>query len=102
MNDHGIRITNAQGKVTYDTTMVTWNQLATVDVPANGYGRTPLPAPEAWGETMVLMFFIDAPPIDRTAVAPNATIAPTSSTPGSGEMLITGGSERVLAIAFAR
>lgn len=66
---YGIRIYKPNGQVSYDTDMVTWNQLSVINFPRNYSFFIPMPA-AAGKETLLMCFFVDAPPIDREAHAP--------------------------------
>lgn len=66
---YGIRIYKPNGQVSYDTDMVTWNQLGVISFPRNYSFSAPIPA-AAGKETLLMCFFVDAPPIDREAHAP--------------------------------
>lgn len=66
---YGIRIYKPNGQVSYDTDMVTWNQLGVISFSRNQAFSTSIPQ-TANKETLLMCFFVDAPPIDREAHAP--------------------------------
>jgi hypothetical protein len=69
----GIQIFKANGQVTYDSSMVTWNQVATVSIPANSSHVQYLShaiKDKPLEDTLVLQFFVNAPAIDRESHMP--------------------------------
>jgi hypothetical protein len=90
----GLQVTSESGQITYDSSMVTWNQVDFFLVPANdSVGRT---YPFLDGkEIQVMLIFVDAPPADRKAVAPTVVI-------GSTTVNLSGGTVAVYAIVLMR
>lgn len=90
----GLQVTSESGQVTYDSSMVTWNQVDFFLVPANtsiGYTYEVL----AGKEVQVMLIFVDAPPADRKAIAPTVTIGATT-------VNLSGGTVAVYAIVLMR
>jgi hypothetical protein len=90
----GIRIYRPDGKVAYDSNMVTWNQLGTLRTSLGGANQARYPA-AVGRETLTLMFFVDAPPVDHAAIAPTVSLI-------NGVLDVSGGSESVVVMAMAR
>ena len=90
----GLQVTSESGQVTYDSSMVTWNQVDFFLVPASAsIGLTY--EFRAGKEVQVMLIFVDAPPADRKAIAPTVTI-------GSTTVNISGGTVAVYAIVLMR
>lgn len=90
----GLQVTSESGQVTYDSSMVTWNQVDFFLVPASAsIGLTYEFL--AGKEVQVMLIFVDAPPADRKAIAPTVTI-------GSTTVNISGGTVAVYAIVLMR
>lgn len=72
---YGLQVFAADNQLTYDSSMVTWNQVSTLVVPANsaGFGAHTI-SPDK--EMLAMAFFVDAPAIDRESLMPTVSISP--------------------------
>ncbi len=90
----GLQVKSESGRVTYDSSMVTWNQVDFFLVEAYDSQNRTYPA-IAGKEVQVMLIFVDAPPADRKAVAPAVVT-------GSTFVTVSGGTIAVYAIVLMR
>lgn len=90
----GMAIAKANRRVTYSTLDVTWNQVDFFDVPAGGSAYRSYPV-LAGREVLAAQILIDAPPLDRRAVAHTINVSGTT-------VQVYGGSERAYILVLMR
>lgn len=102
---YGLKIWDKNGKVTYDSSMVTWNQVTPFYVPANTTTTIThsynIPTTK---EKLLMLFFVNSPPIDKPAVLPSTVFGYDSTLIGTNYVPALGiyTSEAVLGLVLMR
>jgi len=73
---YGIRIFRQDGKLTYDSSSVTWNQVESFIVPANTSLTKQYPLLQN-ATVLVQISLINSPPFDQRCIAPDAIFTGT-------------------------
>ena len=90
----GMQVLRASGAVAYDSSSVTWNQVDFMLAPANGSVSGYFPA-LAGREVLCVQILIDAPPLNRRAIAHTIVV--------NGETVnVSGGSENAYILVLMR
>lgn len=71
---HGIQLRGVTGVLEYSSDDVTWNQVDVLYVAAGGSGSLTSPA-IVGREVLTVQMFVDAPPVDRKAIAHNVSVS---------------------------
>ena len=90
----GANFFNASGAGTYSSADVTWNQVDFLFVPGGGSVSAVYPV-IAGREVLTSQMFIDAPPVDRRAVAHTVAVSGTT-------VSASGGSENTFLLVLMR
>lgn len=80
---YGLGVYTEQGVTSYSTDDVTWNQVDFFFVPGGGYAQNNYPVLRG-REVLVVQIMIDAPPLDRRAIAHSIDVASTLVTASGG------------------
>jgi hypothetical protein len=93
-SEYGLRINNRDGSVAYTSDAVTWNQVDTFICP--GYSGVSNNYPVLLNkEVLVVQSLINAPPVDRRAIAHKIAVQGTN-------VSVSGGSESALIVVLVR
>jgi hypothetical protein len=91
---YGLNLFSGDGHLTYSTDDVTWNQVDFFMVAGGGSASNDYPILSG-KEVLTAQMFINAPPLDRKALAHNITVSGTN-------VSVSGGSESVYVIVLMR
>jgi hypothetical protein len=90
----GLAIYQGSGQLTYSSDSVTWNQVESFEVAANGSFSQSFPVLSG-REVMAVQMLIDPPPINRKAIAHTISVSGTT-------ISVSGGSERSYILVLMR
>lgn len=91
----GLELRDASNEVTFTSTSVTWNQVASFSVAANGSASNTYSVLSG-RQALAVQMFVNPPPLTRKALAHNITIS------NGTNVSVSGGSEEVLILVLMR
>ena len=91
---YGLNLFHSTGTLSYSSTDVTWNQVASFQVNANASSSVSYPVLSG-REVQVVQMFIDPPPSNRKALAHTISVSGTT-------VNVSGGNENALIMVLMR
>ncbi len=85
---YGLKVKNAAGVTTYDSTTVTWLQIGYLNAPASVTTTQTFTDANQFSEVMAQQWFINTPPEDQEAYAHNVVFSNSNNT-----VTISGGNQ---------